>query len=298
MNGADLEQKFIVAARELGIPSLCVLDFWANYRGRFADAEGRLAFLPNRIAIMDERARSEMLGEGFADEMLVVTGQPAFDALTARRRAETPEQRSKRRRALGVGDDDLLVVFASQALIEICLLKGLAPDAFGFTEFTVLSQAVATLEMLSREHGRRIVLLVRPHAREPLEKFREIQSNHEEMIISRDGELPDVMLAADMVVSMNSVALVEACYLGVVAVSLQPGLVGPDMVPTNRAGLSRPVYDGAGIAPAIAELLFDAGQRAAHLERLRDFHPETGATARVLKVVEEMLALSPGLAAP
>jgi hypothetical protein len=87
MNGAMWERAFTAAALTLGRPTLAVLDFWTNYRGRFAGADGQLADLPDVIAVMDEEARDEMVSAGFPAARLRVTGQPAFDAWVADARA-------------------------------------------------------------------------------------------------------------------------------------------------------------------------------------------------------------------
>ena len=65
VNGVDLEKQFIARARALNIPSCSLLDFWSNYRARFADESGSLSFFPNKIAVMDQRARTEMIAAGF-----------------------------------------------------------------------------------------------------------------------------------------------------------------------------------------------------------------------------------------
>ena len=79
VNGIDLEKKLIAAAKDADIPSLAVLDFWTNYRARFEDKHKQLTFLPDRIAVMDQRAVTEMGRLGFPVNQLIITGQPALD---------------------------------------------------------------------------------------------------------------------------------------------------------------------------------------------------------------------------
>jgi len=292
MNGVDLEKKFIAAARELGLPSIAVLDFWSNYRSRFSESAGELDCLPDRIAIMDEQARSEMVADGFPADRLVITGQPAFDRLAAFRESTTDESRRAARRAAGVSDDETLVVFVSQPIAEICALRPELTELLGFDECTVLAELVAALERLSVSHGGSIHLLIRPHPRETTGKFGNFRGAGVKVTVSTDGELPALMDSADLVVGMNSVALVEACYLGVPALSYQPGLRQPDSLPTNRAGLSRAVFAADELPAALAELLFDEAHRAAHCARLQSFRPDGGAAARVAQAVKDLFAQS------
>src|SRR5438128_2414188 len=70
-NGLDWEKLFIDSARRLGIPSLAVLDFWSHYAVRFSDSGGSLAFLPDRIAVMDSYAETEMIEAGIPGERIV-----------------------------------------------------------------------------------------------------------------------------------------------------------------------------------------------------------------------------------
>src|SRR5438552_3085265 len=119
-NGVNLEKPFFAAARQLGIPSLAVLDHWMNYRLRFANEKGELVYLPDRIAIMDEQARAEMLAEGLDADRIVITGQPALDELAAFRRSLSPQLRPEVRQLLGVAEDERMVLFASEPISAMC----------------------------------------------------------------------------------------------------------------------------------------------------------------------------------
>lgn len=293
INGVDLEKKFIAAARELGLPSFAVLDFWGNYRGRFSDKADDLTYLPDRIAIMDEQARAEMVEEGFPVERLVITGQPAFDILAAIRETTTPETRCAARVTAGVGDEETLVIFVSQPLAELCGLRPELVARLGFDESTVLPELLTALEFLSRTHNRAIHLLIRPHPRETPGKFAGMRSEQVKVTVSQDGELPAVLLGSELVFGMNSAALVEACYLGLPVLSYQPGLRPPDPVPTNRAGLSRAVFTVGELSGALADMLFDGEYRAAHLARLQTFRSDGIAASRVAQAVLQLHAHAP-----
>ncbi len=255
MNGVNLEQKFTAAARVLGVPSLAVLDFWTNYRGRFADADGALAFVPDRVAVMDTRARDAMLAEGFAPEQLVVTGQPAFDEVAEWRRAAPGDLRSTVRQAFGVAAAERLVVFASQPLSTLLGADVTAPGHPGYTERTVLPLLIAALETLAREIGLAMVLLVRPHPRETESDYAALSSDAIRIVVSTAWHRRAVALAADLVAGMNSAFLVEACQLGCATVSLQPGLRLAESLPTVGSGETRAVYAAEEIRPVVAELL-------------------------------------------
>lgn len=291
VNTFELEKQFIDAAREIAMPSLAVLDFWSNYRARFSNTDGRLVHLPDRIAVMDDEAKQEMVQDGFDQHGIEVTGQPAFDELASYRKQFSAEQRKQIRAGLQVEVDDLLVLFASQPLAEVCGLVGSDELYLGYTEREVLQQLVAALERISNRTRRKLILLVRPHPRETLKAFAHDGSDLVRIVVSRDGDVREVAMAADLVTGMNTVLLVEACYLGCIVVSLQPGLAVRDPLPTNRFELSYPVYTTDQMEPVVERMLFDEESRKKAKAKLAAFNNDGGATRRVMDLTYQMMGI-------
>lgn len=290
-NPIEPEKEFIAAARSLGLPSLAVLDFWTNYTRRFSDADGRLVYVPDRIAIMDERARDEMVAEGFDTTRLVITGQPAFDELAGWRSQFTPARRQAIRDALSVGPSQWLILFASQPLSLLYGTDPVDPLYPGYDERMVLRALVVALDQIAEQSHQEIVLVIRPHPREQIQSFDKVQGRLIRIVVSKDGESRDLVMAADLVTGMTTILLVDACYLGCVTVSLQPGLRFPDPLPTNPLGFSRGVYREEEIKPVIERMLLDKEIRSSAQARLSKFHMDNGATQRVVKLVYQMIGL-------
>jgi hypothetical protein len=295
-NSVDLEKLFIFVTREKGVPSLALLDFWSNYALRFADAEGRLRYLPDRIAVMDEQARSEMQTAGFDSQRLVITGQPAFDDLAVLHHRFDQAQRRAVRESVGLRSAELFVLFASQPLSVISGTDDSHPLYPGYNERSVLHAATVALVGIARRKEREILLLVRPHPREDLESLRSVTQSVPEagairVIASAEGDARELVLASDLVIGMTTVLLVEACYLGRPAVSLQPGLRLPDTLPTNRSGLTRAVYRAENVQPVVEEMLFDEPARRAALSRLSGLRLDCLAARRVANLAYEMIGL-------
>ncbi len=288
-NGIDLEKKFTQAARVLAVPSVAVLDLWTNYRSRFANGKGELAFLPDRIAIMDERARSEMIKVGIPAESLVVTGQPAFDELAAWKRQADPNSRAAIRNAFGVNSDELLVVFGSQPLVATHGDDTSRPGHPGFTEDGVAALLGGALDAIALETGRRVVLLVRPHPRETEDAHSGLKSDAIRIGVSTAHHRREVMLAADLVVGMNSAFLLEATVLGCRTLSLQPGLRSSESLPTNLCGATAVVSDPAQVLPALHRALF-ANEAAAGTPT---FPQESRAAEKVAALVRSLANTSP-----
>lgn len=286
VNGVDYERKLTALARDR---SVAVLDFWSNYTQRFAGPGGGL-LQPARTCIMDEQARQDMRLEGFDTARLVVTGQPAFDDLAGLRSSLGHGAIAAARDAAGARPGEWLVVFASQPLAELYARPEMQARHPGYDQRGVLRLLVQELEKLAAAEQRGIVLQVRPHPREDASALDWVDAHRGWLraAVSRgfDGRLS--ALASDLVCGMTSVMLVETCYLGCLTLSVQPGLKGPDALPTNRLGWSRLVREAGELPLALRELLMDGPARAAQRERMGSARADGGAAGRVAEVVYQL----------
>jgi hypothetical protein len=275
---ARIEPEFIAAARRNGVPSLAVVDFWSNYRARF-ERDGGAAW-PDRIALPDEQARAEAIRDGLPPAALVATGNPHHEALLARATRSDPTPEAFRAGA-GVQPGAALVLFASQPI------AALYDDRLGYTERSVLAAVVAALDDVAEWLGRPIVLGVRPHPRETAAPLVGGTSRVAVIDASLDDPL-DWCLAADLVVGMTSALLFDAALLGRPVVSAQPDLIGADVLPSNRLGLSVGVYRTADLSPALARSLALPPNLPVS-KALSDLRASAvGATGRLLREVESL----------
>jgi len=291
-NSVDLEKRFIAAAHNFGIPSLAVLDFWSNYLVRFQDSDGRLTFIPDRIAVMDQLAYNELTILGIDPNRLVITGQPAFDVLISWRLGFTLERRRENRIKLDIQETEILVLFASQPLAAVFGRSAdNNPHYMGYDEFIVIKALLAGLEEIVSRHYKKITLLVRPHPRETTDWLTLLHSEHIRILVSSDMDRRDQAIAADIVTGMNSEMLVETCYIGCLTVSLQPGLRLPDALPTNRSGLSKAVYTFDEITPVIEQMLFDKTISEKMKIELKNHLLDDMAAQRVTNLVYKMMSI-------
>jgi hypothetical protein len=172
------------------------------------------------------------------------------------------------RTSLGVtGDDERLIVFASQPLTRLYGSDRSDPRHPGYDEHSVLRLVIDALEVIRRKSGRDITLLIRPHPRERAWEYGQHRSPTVRVVVSQERAGRDDVLASDVVVGMTTALLVEACFLGCVVLSVQPGLRGGDTVPTNAWGVSRGVYRDEEVAPALEALVLDEAARQAALAK-------------------------------
>lgn len=279
VNGLDYEKHLTVAARQLGIPSLAVLDYWSNYRLRFL-LDGAL-HLPTRIAVMDEYSRQTMHQEGFPEQVLAVTGHPVFDLLASKR--PDPATVAALRRQL-LPDGGWLLLFVSQPLAAMGQLGG---ESF-LNERAILLELSQTLSDLCLAHGRQARMLVRLHPRERPEDLLPLpELPGVECQFAPAGDVHVQASACDLVLGMHSLLLEELCYLGLRVLSYQPGLDSAhDTLPANRTGQSRAVYQHQELLTALAQELLDPACRPL-AEQPGAKGP--GAVARLLAEINDLL---------
>jgi hypothetical protein len=280
-NALDWEKLFIATARGMTVPSIAVLDFWSNYVTRFSSADDRLDYLPDVVAVMDERARSEMLVAGIPAERILVTGQPAFEGLAQRLSWFNQEERWRIRESVGVGQSDLLVMFASQPIRQLYGGEE-SLDYLGYTEDSVLRHLIRSLEIVQHECPERIALLIRPHPREEVQRYSSYASSMIQIVISTTADRHNCVMAADLVTGMTSVLLVEACYLQRPVISFQPGLRKADTLPTNAWGVSTLVVDYQSMTPTLKLFLLDRNPTGENSARPTELNVNLGSARRIV----------------
>jgi hypothetical protein len=287
-NDQEFEKKFILAARTLQIPTLVLLDYWSNYAIRFSDNDGNRIYLPDKIAIMDEYTFDEMILEGFAPDQLIITGQPAYDDLILFRNSFSAKRKMEIRDDLGDLQDEIVVVFASEPLFWGTPTNPVNP---GYTKTKVLRSLITALDRIQEMTERKIVLIIRPHPRERSNEFEGIHGAKIQIIVSTSGRSRDVIQAADLVCGMTTALLMEACYLGCIVVSIQPGLLQSDILPSNRLGYSTPIYKEEDIIPVLQTLLLDERLRNSIRNKCLSLAPGTRSADRVVQQIYTMCGI-------
>jgi hypothetical protein len=277
------ELRVVRRARECGIPSLMMVDFWSQYRERFTLPGGQV-IVPDRIAVVDEAMRREVVLAGLPAERLVITGQPAFETL---RTLGSPGQRHAARTALRAHTrrpfSRTSVLYVSQPLS-----LQYSADELGFHEHQVLADTIAALGAVLDRLATHASLLIKPHPRDAIEQIRRgIPRVYSPRLAIHvlDLDVRLLALGSDLVIGMNSTALMEACLLRRPVISYQPRLRIRDPLPSNRLGWSRAVYDPADLCRAVQEELFNSRKRRARLARLRRIDLPSGAAASIAALV-------------
>ena len=197
----DFERKLWSAGRKFRIPSLAVLDSWTNIERRFQYAD-TTPEQPDALGVIDDNTRAQIAAEGWCRARLFVVGQPHLAVRT---------ERLKRRRRGRPSGSAKRIVFFSEPIDE-----DYGRAARGFTQFEVATLAA---EALAGSSG--IVMDVKPHPREADADWRDWLARTSNARLAAD-DTETLLAAADGVLGMTTMVLIEAHLAGIPALSLQP----------------------------------------------------------------------------
>lgn len=279
----------IDAARESGIASIGVIDGAANpelrFRGRSADA---MAHAPDRLLVADQATRSAYVACGFRPEHVHVCGHPHFDAVRQTRALLAAEDRTALRERLfpGAGDRPVILFLAEVS-------DGLDPTLYrrrpdytlvgdgGSDRRTliVLDEFITACELAHPD----AFTVLRLHPKDRRDEYAAYIPRFAD--VSAGGPVAPLLYAADLVVGMTSIALVEATLLGRPTLSILPRPGEAEWLPTIASGVTPMVCRRSGIAPALRALI---GARVddEHVDALMP----PGANARVCAVLRDLMA--------
>lgn len=238
------EREVLRWAQVRRIPSVALIDYWANYRMRFGSPAGAEAkpVLPAALVAIDESCARGMIAEGLPADRIRVLGQPYFAWLLKQRTVQAKRPMPPRK-----------ILFASQ------------PEA---NEIEILETLLAALA----DHTPLDLLTVRFHPRQV-----DIASSLELLEASRLPYTVDTcdnsiesLCRQDMVFGITSTLLIESALLGVPTGSLVIGT--PDTLLTNQRQLTTPLTTLDALRafliserPAATNAAFEAWHRDADL---------------------------------
>lgn len=264
--GYAIDKKILPIIKELGAPSLYVLDFWSNYWQRFSSEKGKdFAFLPDTICVLDQYCKDEMVKEGFAAEIIKITGNPHFDHFADAITTTSEETNT--------------VLFVSQPIREQNEKK--TSIIYPFDEYVALQDLVDAVAAFPD-----VRISVRLHPRENVGKFDELMSKHPSQIsLSKESSLEAALSKASCIVGMFSPVLLQAKLASKSVLSYQPGGAATDPLITNKLGITKLVDSKESLVQSMAELHKNDFQDASK----EAFSWPKDATKRVIEVIDFLI---------
>lgn len=260
-NSPRTERALTMAGRENNIPTLNIHDHLGF--------EPRHKLESDRIAVMCDITRNNLIRTGHDPEKIIVCGQPAFDSIVA-------ETENYDRAAL-------------------CKKLGLDPE--GGKYVLLGSQAQWTREMLAavvtavKEIEPAHKLLIKPHPGEDKELYDELKKTHPEFTLFTDISIRELIAISEIMIALWSTVGLEAVLMGKPLIQMNLPEI-PNMIPLFQYGISLEISDLSETGDKINTALFDMDYRQVfqkqRLELLANLISGQG-TEKVCGLIRDML---------
>lgn len=260
-NSPRAERAALMAAREMGLPSVCLVDLfcldeaWIWQHG-FAD----------RVCVLNQAVRQFLITEGRNPDEVSVTGNPAFDVL-----GDTATERAGRLLRTERGwNGKKLLLWPTQVEPVFHPFNGQP----GNPQLPTLALAEIVAWVMARQDA---VLCVRPRAgeTEPL-----LPQDARIVVVGQETPLAQLLHAVDVVVTLNSTVGLEGHLSGARLVQVL-GSVFDKAMPLKSYGVADEETALGSIGAAL--------DRVVRLPRVAGVRQAGQATARVLEVICEFL---------
>jgi hypothetical protein len=242
-NQETLGLKLVVAARRRAIESIGMVDGFANAAYRFrGDRATPLAYAPDWLLVPDQWTSDAFIELGYRPDRIKVCGHPCYDQVRSRARELAQDNPQLLRQTMfpQAPDKAKIVVFLAE------ISEGLEPGQFRRTdEYTlkgketsryrtdiVLDEFLAATQVFAH----RPFLVLRLHPKNIREEFSSYLHFFDQ--ISQTEPPLDLVCAADLVVGMTSMLLLEAAIAGRPTLAVVPRPEEMAYLPSIRRGIT------------------------------------------------------------
>lgn len=258
------EQAAILAAGKMGIKAVCIVDLLCTREVKWVGQKG----YANKICVLADFVRELILKAGRSQDEVIVTGNPAFDALT---QPDLNRKGGEFRTHRGWGTD-LVILWASQIEPEKHPVTG-APGNPALPR-----QIESELFKIIQRHPK-WRLVIRPHPNEPVP----VNKLPERTELSLQTDDPSVLLkGVDVVVSMSSTLGLEGALIGKPLISLNMSL-SATYIPFAKMGIAKGVDCLEDLEDGLLDVFEGRWKMTAKLPKVG------GATHNVVQVINELL---------
>lgn len=261
-NSPRAERAAIMAARSLGLPSICLVDLFCLDEVKWIGEPD----YADKVCVLNQSVKHFLMNAGRTDAQVVVTGNPAFDDLTHPVHVAAGAGLREERNWSG----KRVLLWPTQVEPAFHPFNG-APGDVALPELA-LSKLISWV--LARQD---CVLCVRPRAGlAPML----LPDDPRIVLTGQDVALPALLQAVDLVVTLNSTVGLEGHLAGTRVVQIL-GSVFDNAMPLKRYGIADDAVALDG--------LFAALDRCVGLPRRPSNQLEIHATTRALEVIRRFL---------
>ena len=297
-SGDDYTERYLWKAAEIvKIPTFAILDNWINYGLRFSEYDQpRLeeynrskthGFLPTKILVMDQFAKTKMLKLGFDNSRILISGQPHFDYIYSKKKVYTEKTIQKFRRKIGCQEEELLITYISEGISKSYNENNPNKHYWGFTERSILINLINVLTKICQNSNLKVKLLIKLHpANEDLNVFKDIlQSNNENIsfIVKREIDPFLLMSSSKVICGMFSMFLVESFIFGCPILSILIGLKRENPFILDKKGVVKSILNEETLYEKLKELIIKNDIK------INNQIFQIGAIEKVIEFIEDML---------
>ena len=228
----DRTEKLIWhVSKKLKYKTIAILDQWINYGLRFSDygvedyelyqSDKCFKYLPDSIYVMDNFAKEMMVLEGVPKTIIKVVGNPYFDYIFEKYKADSKAQKIKR--------DVVKILYISEPITET-YMKNKKTSPLGYDELGIFRTLYHVLERICKIKKIEIELKIRVHPKGNPNKYYSLieleNLKNKSILIEVDTEKDGFksMQNNHIICGMSSIFLIEAAILKKPILSIQTGL--------------------------------------------------------------------------
>lgn len=253
----SIAKKFIVAAKKLNKKTVVILDSWGTYKKKIGTT------LPDNILVIDRQMKDDLEKLKIPQNIIKITGSPRFDRLSGSKQIKELKN---------------LVIFYSQPLSK----RNLHEVQIFRDIIEALGGVYPKKEIVIKFHP------TRENDEKNRKKYDHIIENSMLKIKKVDKQANSGKLTqrAELVIGMNSIALVDASLTGKRVISYQPGKnKRNDTLLSNKKGWSLPVYKKEKLNSALRDILAKPLAKKEELEK----YTKNNSTQKVINFIKRTL---------
>jgi hypothetical protein len=299
LNPNTLGLTLVAEARAANIESIGAVDASMNPDHRFrGQSDKPLAYAPDWLFVVDESTKAAYIALGYPAERVVVCGHPHYDYMrTVRMKLENEGQNALRQRVLpGVPKKRKVIIFATECSARLYRLQTGSPVMDGqvhLADYTLVGRGTGNgrTEVVLEEFldavqlvKPRPYLVLRLHPKDTSEDYTEYLDEFD--LVSSGGSPFELLYAADLVVGLTTMLVLEAALLGKLTLSVVPRVVEMEWLPSVRDGITPCVTTRKQLRVALIDLLCNSSHMpGANVEDVIPF----GSLQRVVDFTERLL---------
>ncbi|MBT8003942.1 MAG: hypothetical protein HN578_13605 [Rhodospirillales bacterium] len=284
--------QLVAPAQERGIPTVGIVDGPANPQHRFRGrGDAPLHHVPDFLIVPTDPLKKTFVQLGHGQENIFIGGHPHYDAIKEKRGALREIGRAALRKKIlpEISDERPLIVFAAE------ISDGLDPTQFQRSaDYTLRGRGQSDLrtnivleELLDSLNtlGPKPYMVLRLHPKNTRQEYSVYASEIDH--ISDSGSPLDVCFAADLVVGMTSILLIEAAILGRPTLSIIPRDVEKNWLDSIELGLTKVATSRDELHQAISQFMKDWPKETDNrVDEVINF----GSTDRIAKFLTDKIA--------